>query len=217
MSDTDAVFAAVTEGDLTGLEALLTRDPGLAWSRRADGLSLLMLACYHRQQRAVDAVLHQGVTPDLFEAAALGETERLREILDADPGAIGAYSADGWTALHLAAFFGRDAAVRELLSRGSAVSARSRKPLENTPLNAAAAGNHLEVCRVLLDAGADPNARQSGGFVPLHAAAQNGSRDLVELLLERGADRGLTTDDGRSSLDLARAAGWEALTEILEP
>ena len=42
----------------------------------------------------------------MFEAASLGDVERLAELLDADPSSATAYSADGFTALHFPAFFG---------------------------------------------------------------------------------------------------------------
>jgi ankyrin repeat protein len=67
------------------------------------------------------------------------------------------------------------------------------------------------VAERLLAAGADPNARQLGGFVPLHAAAQNGDKALAELLLDHGADPSLETDDGRSAAAIARAAGHDEL------
>jgi ankyrin repeat protein len=43
---------------------------------------------------------------------------------------------------------------------------------------------------VLLEAGADPNARQHGGFTPLMGAEQNGDLDLAELLIRHGAQAG---------------------------
>jgi ankyrin repeat protein len=55
---------------------------------------------------------------------------------------------------------------------------------------------------VLLDNGADPNARQEGGFAPIHAAAQNGNDELYELLVARGADQEAAADDGRTAADL---------------
>jgi ankyrin repeat protein len=68
---------------------------------------------------------------------------------------------------------------------------------------------------MLLDAGADPNAKQEGGFVAVHAAAQNGNRELAELLVQRGADTSLATDDGRTAQAIAREAGHEQLADFL--
>ncbi len=215
MDERERAFAAVADGRVDDLRQLLRARPELAGSRREDGVSLLLYACYHRRVDVVEAIVAAGLDLDLFEAAATGDVTALNAILDREPPAIGSYSSDGWTPLHLAAFFGQAEAVEVLLARGASVGARSRKPLENTALNAAAAGNHLGVCRILLDAGADPNARQAGGYVPLHAAAQNGNAALAGLLLEHGADRGMTTDDGRTALDLARQAGREGFDEML--
>ena len=55
-----------------------------------------------------------------------------------------------------------------------------------SPLMAAAAGNHLEVARVLLDAGANPNQAEAG-WTAVMWAAQRGHREMVELLADRGA------------------------------
>jgi ankyrin repeat protein len=119
---------------------------------------------------------------DGFEAAALGDTERLAAV--AEPGA---WSVDGFTQLHLAAFFGHADAVLLLLQRGAEVRAVARNDLAVEPLNSAAAGGHVEAARLLLDAGADANAEMSQGFRPLDAAIQNGSSELQELLASYGA------------------------------
>lgn len=61
----------------------------------------------------------------------------------------------------------------------------------------------MDVARLLLDAGADPDARQASGWTPLHSAAHNGNLELVELLLARGADPGAANDDGATVLSMA--------------
>ena len=99
-----------------------------------------------------------------------------------------AYSTDGFTALHFAAFFGKVEAARTLLDAGAVVNAYSVNELQVQPLHSAAAGRHHEVCRVLIAAGADVNATQRHEFTPLHAAAKHGDAELVELFLSAGAD-----------------------------
>ena len=63
------------------------------------------------------------------------------------------------------------------------------------------------MARLLLDAGADPDARQASGWTPLHSAAHNGDLELVELLLARGADPAAANDDGTTVLSMAEEGG----------
>lgn len=60
--------------------------------------------------------------------------------------------------------------------------------------------------QMLLDAGADANARNKAGETPLHLAARAGNRDIVALLLQKGADAGAQANDGATPLDIAMAA-----------
>ena len=134
---------------------------------------------------------------------------------EADPSSLKAHSHDGWTALHLAAHFGHADAARLLLRHGADVHARSTNPLDNEPLHAALPGRSLDVARALLDAGADPNAVEHGGFVPLHQAAEPGDLPLIQLLLDRGARPHRKDDQGRTPLDLAQAGGHTLAADAL--
>src|SRR6478735_2206230 len=80
---------------------------------------------------------------DVFEATALGYIDRLRDRLMSDPGAVSATSADGFTALHYAGFFGKIEAARELIAAGASVDVYTTNDFANQPLHAAAAGRHL--------------------------------------------------------------------------
>jgi ankyrin repeat protein len=164
--------------------------------------SELLDALYHGDRGAVDAQLAENPELTIFEAAAVGAVDRVHELLLLEGGFVDLWSPDGFTALHLAAFFGHEEVAAELLLRGADVSAVSRNPLRVQAIHSAAAGNHTDVVRTLLDHDADPNVRQEGGFAPIHAAAQNGNDELYELLVARGADAEASTDDGRTAADL---------------
>jgi len=119
---------------------------------------------------------------DVFEAAALGDAARLRELLDADSTLSRARSDDDFTALHYAA----ETALL-LVEHGADVNAFADNELGVHPLNSAAAAGRLEVAAILLKHGADPNATTRGGFTPLDAARENGDEKLAELLRSHGA------------------------------
>lgn len=163
--------------------------------------SELLDALYRGERDTVETKLAERPDLTLFEAAAVGDSGRVSELLTLEPGSVSGWSPDGFTALHLAAFFGHEAVAAALLECDADVGAVARNPLRVQPLHSAAAGGHTAVARLLLEHGADPNARQEGGFVPLHAAAQAGNDELYELLLARGADQDAATDDGRTAAD----------------
>jgi uncharacterized protein len=201
------VFELIDAGDEDMLRDELERDPDLAGTRNADGLSPVLYALYNGKSKLVEPLLDANPPLDVFDAAAVGRTRGLEELLDGEPGLVTSWSKDGFTALHLAAFFGEEEAVKILLERGADVNVVSRNPnIVVTPLHSAAAGSHPGVVKLLLEAGADVNAAQDRGFTPLHSAANNDDRESAEALLAAGADPTLTTDDGKTAADLAGEA-----------
>lgn len=167
-----------------------------------------MEALYEGRTDEAEAIAEEREDLDVFEAAAMGDVERLRTLLDENVGLTVAWSEDGFTALHFAAFFGHPEAVKLLVERGANLEARSTNEqfaLDAAPLHSAAAAGHLEACRALLDAGADVNAVQQGGYTALLDAAANKNQELVDFLVERGADREARLDDGRGVDELLSA------------
>jgi uncharacterized protein len=209
-----ALDDAIAAGDDARARELARSLPELRERPDGDGLLPSMRALYVRGRALAEELAPPEERLDVFLAAALGRTERLQQLLDADPDLVGSFSPDGFTPLHLACFSGGAEAVRLLAGRGAPLDELARNPLAQVPpLGTAAFSRDLEAACALLDAGADPNGRGGLGFTPLHTAAQNGDVPLLRLLLERGADPSLAAEDRLTAADRARAAGHqEALT-----
>jgi ankyrin repeat protein len=215
----DELFAAIRTGDEAAVDRLLVADPGLAAARDPDGLTAVMLARYFSFSRTavLDRLLAARGDDDLdvFEAAATGRTARLRVLLAGDLTLARAWAGDGFTPLHLAAFFGAEPAADVLLDAGADPDAVSRNDQAAQPLHSAVAGRAFGIARRLVEEGADVDAAQGDGLRPLHLAAQDGDELLVELLLHAGADAGLPGGDGRIAADYAQATGHGTLAERL--
>ena len=211
----DGLWDAIDADDAAAVRAILALEPALARARDAAGVPALLHALYRRSDADLIDVLREHAEPlDVFEAAAVGATARLAELLNGD-GVAERISADGFTPLHLAAFFAQPDAVEALLAAGADPRAVANNPMRVEPVHSAAAGRSYRAVALLLEYGASVDARQAGGFVPLHAAAANGDEDIVDLLLDGGADHTARTDDGQSVPGLARENGHDELARRL--
>ena len=83
--------------------------------------------------------------------------------------------------------------------------------LDETLLGMAVQDGRRDMAKLLLDHGAEVDARTSNGLTPLHIALKKGFASMADLLLERGANPSTTTEDDRTTLHFACEAG---LTEI---
>jgi len=154
-------------------------------------MSEILQAVYRGDHARVEELLADGPELDVFEASAVGRVNQLQELLDGDPSLANAWAEDGFQPLGLASFFGHVEAARLLVERGADVNSASRNDMKVAPLHSAAAEKdpetRYELATVLLEHGADPNARQQDDFTPLMAADQQGDARLRELLVEHGA------------------------------
>ena len=156
-----------------------------------------VLQAIYRGDREETERLAAGRELDVFEASALGRTDRLRELLEADPSLVNAYGDDGFHPVGLASFFGHVDAARLLYERGADANQIARNEhIQTAAIHAAAAAGdtgqdeatRYELVKLALEHGADPNLPQGGGFRTIDAARQNGDVRIEQLLLEHGAE-----------------------------
>lgn len=149
---------------------------------------------------------NNGLIVALFEGSA-----NVFDVLLNAPGIdVDAKANNGNTALMIAAYKGKLPAVLALLKKGAAVNRA-----DWTPLHYAAAGGRDDIVRLLLEKGAEIDARSPNRTTPLMIAAYEGHDSTVKLLLERGANIMLTNESGMSPIDYAKHFDRQDIVSLL--
>src|SRR2546423_11812707 len=121
-------------------------------------------ALYRGDDERVSELLAGEPELNVFEAAAFGRTERLRELLDEDPSRANAFGEDGFQPLGLACFFGHVEAARLLLDRGADPNSLARNEhIKAGPLHSASPSENKDAeaaykpFELVPDPGRDPH------------------------------------------------------------
>jgi ankyrin repeat protein len=185
------------------IDALLARGADIE-AKRADGARPIQLTSgdYHfrgwrdvpdthpHTPRAVlDHLRTRGAFCDICTAAHIGDLARMSELLERDPGSANRPS--------------------EYVTYYAC---------SGTPLRNAAAAGRIEIARLLLESGADPNLREEG-IAPsghaLYSAAANGHFEIAKLLLERGACPNAEVESSADALSRVILKGDTRMIELL--
>jgi uncharacterized protein len=173
----ETIFELVDRDDGNAIRELLAGDPHLVDARDEAGVSPLTRALYRGRQAAFEAIRDNGTLTDPWDRLLAGESTGLP--------APDAWSSDGFTALHLAAFAHNPAAARLLLEAGADPNALATATFARvTPLGTCAFANAPEVARILLEHGADPSIAEGEGGTPLAVAEANGYTEVADVLRE---------------------------------
>jgi ankyrin repeat protein len=145
----------------------------------------------------------------LLQAAGAGDTAVLARLLDSgcDPNAV--HPTTGATALYNACLATQVEAVRLLLAHGADPKKKIRyhSPIDGHVENGVVVlmlASSASVVAALLEAGADPRARDDDGHTVLMRLVGAAPSAVFELLIRAGADATARANDGRSAADLVR-------------
>ncbi|MDB6065468.1 MAG: symbB [Pedosphaera sp.] len=150
----------------------------------------------------------------LFRHAAASQRETAEAMLREWPELLEAKGEIGETALPYNAIENNVEAVVWLLSKKAAVD--TRDTMGRTPLMHVAGLGYLELCKILIEAGADASAIDSELETALHQAAKGGYVDICKLLLEAGTPVNAQSDIGETAWDLALPRKREAVRDVLK-
>jgi uncharacterized protein len=147
------IFELIEADDAEGLRDLLAADPAAAAERDEQGLSAVMRAAY-RRSGVLEAV--RAANPPLgpFDRIMVGESDGLP--------APDAWTPDGFTPLHIAAFARNTKAARRLLEAGADPNVFATASVARvTPLGTCRFAGAAEVAELLLAHGADPTLTEA--------------------------------------------------------
>lgn len=181
-----------------------------------NGISGLMYIGYHQLPESLAFAIDKKSSFTLHEAAAMGLLAKVITKVNTQPALLNTPAKDGFLPLTLACFFGQQPVVDYLLKKGAKVNVPATNPTKVMPLHSAVAKNDYAICELLINYGADVNARQTQGVTPLHSAAHRGNLKLVQLLVENGADISILTDEGESALSYAEKDEHKMVTDYLK-
>lgn len=199
-------------------------DVGRALNRQNSvGWTPLLIACHRGHMELVSTLLSNHARVDVFDvegrsALHLAAEHGYLQVCDAlltNKAFINSKARNGRTALHLAAMNGYAHLVKFLIRDHNAmIDVLTLK--KQTPLHLAAASGQIEVCKLLLELGANIDATDELGQKPIHAAAQNNYSEVVQLFLQQHPNLVMaTTKDGNTCAHIAAIQGSVKVIEEL--
>ncbi len=203
----EKLYESIDNENLPALHQILQDNPEFLGETNSKSITPLLYSLYTGKPEIANIIYETNYSFTLHECVAMNDIDRVKKMIDENPSSVNSFSPDGWTSLHLAAFFGHREIINLFLDNGATIDVPSKSSASygNSPLQAAIAMSRYEIVKLLLDRGANVNfVQQPGGNTPLHIAASRNDVSIVRLLIDNGANKQAITDDGKIPLDIAK-------------
>jgi len=156
----------------------------------------------------------QDTSYSLIYAVREGRLERVRELISSYGLSYSKAWSEGYVLLCDAVENQHREVAKLLLTKGSKVNSKSKKPT-NTPLHYAAINGDIEIVEMLLSRHANINAENKYGNTPLHNAVESKKMEIIELLLKKGANVNARNSNNLTPFQLAVEEGREEIIKLL--
>ena len=195
------LHAAVRIDDIAAVRSLLAGGANVN-ARDSKNVTVLQLAAVLGNEDIVRLLLDMGANPNgnlvsaatnsdtpLHDAVRFARMKIVRLLLD-NGAEVNARAEHGGTALQSAAALENEEIVRLLLEKGASPNGITTSSSVNcdTPLHVAARTGNFTIVSLMLETGADIQARDKNGDTPLDIAISKKDEDILRLLLQQGGD-----------------------------
>ncbi len=171
------IYTAIKKGDKDSFKNLTKRKDFKVNETSEDHESFLHIAILYDRLKMAESLIRKGAN--------------VNQILD------------GETPLHLAISYGSQDMMKLLFKHGADVNKRSSD--EENSIEVTIRRNDFKKAKLLImDMGANVNAKNMDDATPLHYAGANGRLKIAKLLIEAGADKKAKNKVGMTPLDMAK-------------
>lgn len=171
------------------------------------------VATFLKQDKTLLNAKDSGGKAALHWAALYGQ-KQVAELLLTEKADVNILDEAGFTPMHWAAMFDKSDVVSVFLTNKADLTIRVPK-FAWTPLRLAVIHGHMATAKVLLNGGADANARDDVNIPLLHQAVIRGKGEMVELLLASKAEINYKDPEGETALAEAEEQGNKEIMELL--
>jgi len=157
--------------------------------------------------------IHGFAQKGIFDIARTGTLDELKELMKSNPNVINEADKNGFTPLILACYRGNNPVAKFLVNNVKNID----EPCDmGTALMACTVKGNVEISKLLLEKGSNPNITDSNGTTSLMYAVQFKNLELVKTLLQHKADKTKMDNKGKTAFEYAVFSGNEEIINLIK-